>query len=145
MKKSPKSSVPLLWLISSVNHFPKLFSSEYSCLLKWLTPEDLISNKLFFDKKQQLNSLSSGGIEVCTNTSRPTVRDHCNSKSCKGKYFGGNCLFMPPPHASIVSYFFSKWFEIWRYSTMIEKILNLAPLKCLEMLPKRPDMWKLSD
>ena len=27
----------------------------------------------------------------------------------------------------------------------LEKIFNLAPLKCLEMLPNRPDMWKLTD
>ena len=27
----------------------------------------------------------------------------------------------------------------------LEKNLNLAPLKCLEMLPNCPDMWKLSD
>ena len=27
----------------------------------------------------------------------------------------------------------------------LEKMLNLAPLKCLEMPPNRPDMWKLSD
>ena len=27
----------------------------------------------------------------------------------------------------------------------LEKILNLVPRKCLEMLPNRPAMWKLSD
>ena len=27
----------------------------------------------------------------------------------------------------------------------LEKILNTAPLKCLEMPSKRPDMWQLSD
>ena len=27
----------------------------------------------------------------------------------------------------------------------LEKILNLAPLKCPEILPNRLDMWKLSD
>ena len=52
----------------------------------------------------------------------------------KGKYFGGNCLFISPSNLNIG--LIPPW---------LENILNLAPLKCLEILPNCPDMWKLSD
>ena len=38
----------------------------------------------------------------------------------KGKYFGGNCLFIPLPCALNIL-FLPKWFEFWQYSTMVGK------------------------
>ena len=64
----------------------------------------------------------------------------------KGKYFGGNSLFIPPPRASSILFLQVSYnLNFGVIPTLLEKILNLAPLKCLEMLPNRPDMWKLSD
>ena len=62
----------------------------------------------------------------------------------KGKYFGGNCLFIPPLRIKYLSFSLSN-LNFGVSPPWLEKILNLAPLKCLEMLPNRPDMWKLSD
>ena len=65
------------------------------------------------------------------------------TKFCKGKYFGGNCLFIPPLRASSNSSKSNSNFGT--IPTWLEKILTFAPLKCPEMLPNQPDMWKLSD
>ena len=59
----------------------------------------------------------------------------------KGTYIGVNCLFIPP--SARVKYLLSliSNLNFGVIPPCLEKILNLAPLKCLEMLPNRPDMW----
>ena len=61
---------------------------------------------------------------------------------CKGKLF---CLFIPPTaHAKYLIPSPSN-FKFGVISPWLEKILILVPLKCLEMLPNRPDMKQYSN
>ena len=54
-------------------------------------------------------------------------------------YILAETAYLFPLLAGQVSYFFPNQFEFWR-SPWLEKILNLAPLKYLEILPNCLDM-----
>ena len=62
----------------------------------------------------------------------------------KGRYFGGNRFFLL---CTRVKYLISppSNLNFGVIPTGLEKMLNVAPLKCLEMPSNRPKMWKLSD
>ena len=51
--------------------------------------------------------------------------------------------YLFPLRAHQVSYFFTKYLCI--IPPWLETILNVAPPICLDMLPNRPDMWRLID
>ena len=53
--------------------------------------------------------------------------------------------YLSPLRARQVPYFFPKYLNFGVIPPCLEKILNLAPLKCLEMPPNRLDMRKLRD
>ena len=63
----------------------------------------------------------------------------------KGKYFGRNCIFLPP--SARIKYLISSPsnlnFDV--ISPWLEKNLNLAPLKCRNMLPNCPEKCQFSD
>ena len=63
----------------------------------------------------------------------------------KDKYFCGNCLFIPPTKSdkyliSSLSYLNFSFIPPW-----LKKMLNLSPLKSLEIITHHPYMWQCCD
>ena len=62
-----------------------------------------------------------------------------------GKYFGGHRLLIPLLCAVNMSFLPYSNLNFGVSPPWLEKNLKLAPLKCIEMLPNRSFLWKLSD